>query len=90
MALAILMTGMLFASYTPAIAADRSQAQGFVDKARVTFSDFMRDPNYAWVRENLDHAMGVLIFPQIIKGGFVWGGSGGTGVLLVRDERTGN
>jgi lipid-binding SYLF domain-containing protein len=60
-----------------------------VDRARVTFSDFIRDPNYIWFRENIDHAAGVLIFPQVIKGGFIWGGSGGTGVLLVRDEKTG-
>ena len=90
MVLAILVVGILFVSYTPAIAADRDQAQGLVDRARVTFSDFMRDPNYTWLRENIDHAKGVLIFPQVIKGGFIWGGSGGTGVLLVRDEKTGN
>jgi lipid-binding SYLF domain-containing protein len=43
-----------------------------------------------WLHENIDHAKGILIFPQVIKGGFIWGGSGGTGVLMVRDERTGN
>ena len=90
MVLTLLAVGLLFASYTPATAADRNQAQGLVDRARVTFSEFMRDPNYTWVRENIDQAKGVLIFPQIIKGGFIWGGSGGTGVLLVRDEKTGN
>jgi len=31
-----------------------------------------------------------LIFPQVIKGGFIWGGSGGTGVFLARDEKTGH
>jgi len=90
MVLALLMVGLFFASYTPATAADRNQVQGLVDRARVTFSEFMRDPNYSWVRENIDHAKGVLIFPQVIKGGFIWGGSGGTGVLIVRDEKTGN
>ena len=90
MVLALLMAGLFFASYTPATAADRNQVQGLVDRARVTFSEFMRDPNYSWVRENIDHARGVLIFPQVIKGGFIWGGSGGTGVLIVRDEKTGN
>ena len=90
MVLAILVVGLLFASYTIATAADRDDAQRLVDRARVTFSEFMHDPNYTWVRENIDQAKGVLIFPQIIKGGFIWGGSGGTGVLLVRDEKTGN
>ena len=86
----ILAIGILLASYTTSVAADRNQVQGLVDRARVTFSEFMRDPNYTWVRENLDQAKGVLIFPQVIKGGFIWGGSGGTGVFLVRDEKTGN
>jgi len=88
--LVILAVGIIFSSYTSSIAADRDQAQGLVDRARVTFKEFMRDSNYSWLHENLNRAKGVLIFPQVIKGGFIWGGSGGTGVLLVRDEKTGN
>lgn len=34
-------------------------------------------------------AKGVLIVPQLKKGAFMVGGSGGRGVLLVRDEKTG-
>jgi lipid-binding SYLF domain-containing protein len=90
MVLAILALGILFASTTAANAADREQVQGLVDRARSTFKEFMRDPNYAWLHENINNAKGVLIFPQVIKGGFIFGGSGGTGVLLVRDEKTGN
>ncbi len=90
MILAIFAVGVLFAFHTPAIAADRDQVQGLVDRARVTFNDFMRDSNFTWLHDNLRNAKGVLIFPQVIKGGFIWGGSGGTGVLLVRDEKTGN
>ncbi len=87
---AILVAGMLFAFYASAIAADKDQAQGLVDRARVTFKEFMRDSNYSWLQQNIDRAKGVLIFPQVIKGGFIWGGSGGTGVFLMRDEKTGN
>jgi lipid-binding SYLF domain-containing protein len=86
--LAILTVGTFLASYTPAFAADRAQVQGLVDRARVTFSNFMRDQNYVWLHQSLDNAKGVLIFPQIIKGGFVFGASGGTGVFLVRDKKT--
>jgi lipid-binding SYLF domain-containing protein len=89
-ALAIPVVGLLLASYTPAIAANRDEVQGLVDRARVTFKGFMRDSNFSWLHDNLDQAKGVLIFPQVIKGGFIFGGSGGTGVLLVRDEKTGN
>ena len=88
--LAILAMGTFSASSTTAIAADRLQVQGLVDRARITFSEFMRDSNYTWLHESLGNAKGVLIFPQIIKGGFVFGGSGGTGVFLVRGEKTTN
>jgi len=90
MVLAILATGTFFASYATAIAADSAQVQGLVDRARITLNEFMRDPNYVWLRDNIKHAKGVLIVPQVIKGGFVWGGSGGTGVFLAKDEKTGN
>jgi lipid-binding SYLF domain-containing protein len=90
MILAIFTLGVVFAAYTSTIAADKDRAQGLVDRARVTLDEFIRDPNYSWIRDNLNHVKGVLIFPQIIKGGFVFGGSGGTGVLLVRDEKTGS
>lgn len=87
---ALVAVGMFLASYTPAMASDRDQAQLLVDRARITLSDLLRDPNYIWLHDNIKHAKGVLIFPQVIKGGFIWGGSGGTGVFLARDQRTGD
>jgi SH3 domain-containing YSC84-like protein 1 len=72
----------------PAAAADINEAQGIVDKARITFNNFMNDTNYSWLHENLKEAKGLLIFPQVLKGGFIIGGSGGTGVLVVRDMKS--
>ena len=74
------------------MAADKDKeedAQGLVDKARVTLGEFMRDTNYLWLQENIGKAKGVLIYPQVVKAGFVLGGSGGTGVLLTKDAKTG-
>jgi SH3 domain-containing YSC84-like protein 1 len=90
MILAFFVIGAVLVSYTPTTAKDREQVQGLVDKARITFNDFMHDSNYVWLHENLDRAKGVMIFPEVLKGGFIWGGSGGTGVLMVRDQRTGS
>ena len=87
--IALLALGMVVLFPPLLLADDMRKAQGLVDRARVTFSGFMRDSNYGWLHKNVDHAKGVLIFPQILKGGFIWGGSGGTGVFMVRDERTG-
>ena len=87
LAAALITAGMVIA--TPAMAgAGASEAQGIVDKARVTFDDFMNDQSYTWLHENLKNAKGLLIFPQVLKAGFVLGGSGGTGVLVLRNEKT--
>src|SRR5512139_466819 len=87
LAAALITAGMVIAA--PAMAgAGASEAQGIVDKARVTFDDFMNDQSYTWLHENLKNAKGLLIFPQVLKAGFVLGGSGGTGVLVLRNEKT--
>ena len=88
--LAIVTIGVFFTHDRSAIAADREGGQRLVDRARDTFDGLLRDPNYTWFHDNLSHAKAVLIFPQVIKGGFVFGASGGTGVLSVKDEKTGN
>ena len=89
-AFATILAAMLLIAAAPgAMAADEEDAQGIVDKARVTFGEFMRDDNYSWMRDHLKDAKGVLIYPQVLKAGFILGGSGGTGVLLSRDGKTG-
>jgi lipid-binding SYLF domain-containing protein len=90
-----LMAGVLFAGLSiaftsPAIAASEAEAQAIVDKAKGTLADFMSDSKYSWLQQHLKTAKGIVIFPQIIKGGFFIGGSGGTGILLVRDAVTNN
>ena len=87
-AFATILAGMLLIAAAPAaMAADEEDTQGIVDKARVTFGNFMRDDNYIWLRDHLKDAKAVLIYPQVLKAGFIFGGSGGTGVLLARDGK---
>ncbi len=84
---ALLFTaGMVVA--TTVQAADRHSAQAVVDKAKVTFDDFMHDQKFTWFHHHLKDAKGLLIFPDVFKAGFIVGGSGGTGVLVVKDEKT--
>jgi len=86
-----LLAALLLAAPAPgAFAADSDDAQAIVEKARLTFGEFLRDDNYGWMRDQLKHARGVLIYPQVLKGGIFIGGSGGTGVLLVREEKEGD
>ena len=77
-AFATILAAIFLVAATPrAMAADMEDAQGIVDKARVTLSAFMRDKDYEWLRENIKKAKGVLIYPQVLKAGFILGGSGG-------------
>ena len=60
-----------------------------VDAALVTFNNFSADPNMTWFRNNIGQARAVIIFPRVIRAGFVFGGSGGSGTMLLRDQNTG-
>ena len=65
-----------------------AEPEKLVADARVTLSNFLRDPDQTWIQQNLNRARGVLIAPQIVRAGFIFGGSGGRGVLVSRDGRT--
>ncbi len=61
------------------------EQQALVLSARTTFSDFERDPDMTWVRDHIGRAQAVLIAPEIVKAGWIFGGSGGRAVLYARD-----
>lgn len=64
------------------------EPEKLVADARVTLDNFVRDPDQTWVQQNLNSAKAVLIAPQIVKAGFIFGGSGGRAVLVAKDGRT--
>jgi lipid-binding SYLF domain-containing protein len=72
----------------PARADDAADARGLVERATASVNSFAADANYASLPGLLGKAKAVLVYPRIIEGGFIIGGSGGSGVLLVRDEKT--
>jgi lipid-binding SYLF domain-containing protein len=86
----IIMLMMIVCLRSSALASDKAEAQSLVDKSKGTLTDLMSDEHYTWLHDHLKSAKGVVIFPQILKAGFFLGGSGGTGVLLVRNEATGS
>ena len=60
-AFATILAGMLLIAAAPAaMAADEEDTQGIVDKARVTFGNFMRDDNYIWLRDHLKDIPGFI------------------------------
>jgi lipid-binding SYLF domain-containing protein len=76
------------ALFVPAAQAQSDQ-QKLVNEAEKTLSNFLRDPQMTWLQKNIGRARGVLIAPEVVKAGFIIGGSGGRGVLLGRDAASG-
>jgi SH3 domain-containing YSC84-like protein 1 len=91
-AVSLLVGGVLIAplpgTLAPAFADDTLAAQQLVEKARIAFEGFLADPQMGGsLRSILTGAKAVLIYPQILRGAFFFGGSGGSGALLARDEK---
>ena len=62
------------------------QADQHVAMAEKTFQNFVSDPGQDYFRRSLAKAKGVLIVPQSWRFGIIFGGTGGRGVLVVRDD----
>jgi lipid-binding SYLF domain-containing protein len=71
----------------PAPSLAQTTPQKVVTDAQTTLSNFMRDPDQTWIHENIGRAKALLIVPQIVKAGFIFGGSGGQGVLVARNGK---
>ncbi len=84
------MTAFLFSclSWTPAWA-DSLDQQQLVEKSKHTLESFMEDPNFTWFQDHVKDAKALLIIPQQLKAAFWVGVDGGSGVLVARDEETG-
>jgi len=72
----------------PALAADdAAEAKALVANSKEVLSQFAANKDLPTFAPALGKAKAVLIFPQVLKAGFILGGSGGTGVLMVRDAK---
>src|SRR5438034_3140276 len=78
---------LLFVSAGGALA--QGEQQRLVDRADTTLSNFLRDPDMTWLQQNIGRAKAVMVAPEVVKAGFIFGGSGGRAVTLARDEKTG-
>ncbi len=66
--------------------ATQNEKQVLVERAQASAERFSADPNMTWFRDNLGDAEGVLIIPTVAKAGFGIGASGGSGVMLMRND----
>ena len=85
----LLVVGFLVILPAPLTGAVEAEEQALVDKALTTFNNFMANKDMGYLKEHLKNSRGLIIIPSLVKGGFIFGGSGGHGVLLARDEKTG-
>lgn len=73
-----------------ALSADATAQQQIVDKARLTLEAFASDDRLKDQFKQLrKEARALFIIPQFMRGAFVFGGAGGSGVLIARDEQSG-
>lgn len=64
-------------------------ADDLVEDSEFVIKTLLADNNHGMFRDMLSQAYGVLIIPSYIKAGLVWGGAGGSGVLLSQNKQTG-
>jgi len=70
------------------MADDATDASQLVQKAAMTFQNFENAKEMSAFRDLMKKARGVFIAPQVLKGAFIIGASGGSGVLLARDNKS--
>jgi lipid-binding SYLF domain-containing protein len=85
-----LLFGFAVSGTPPAFADNATDAKQLVDKSKLTFDTFVGAKEMGAFRDLLKKAKGVFISPQMLEGAFVFGISGGSGVLLARDPGTGS
>ncbi|MGE4297262.1 MAG: lipid-binding SYLF domain-containing protein [Desulfovibrionaceae bacterium] len=83
LALALLAAGC--AAARPA-AAPPAPHQAIARDAARALADMTAQGRFAPLRDTLATARGVMIFPTVAKAGWIFGATGGAGVLLARDE----
>lgn len=76
---------IVFTCLVAAPAAAQSDQDKLVAEARTTLNNFIRDPDQTWIHDNIGRAKALLIAPQIVKAGFIFGGSGGRAVLVAHN-----
>lgn len=87
-ATALALGGLLLGLGSSVWADDAQDATHLVDKARLTFEAFIADDDMGpALRSLVKGAKGVLIYPQILRGAFIVGASGGSGVFLAKDDK---
>jgi len=83
---AALLATAAFEALAPVHAAQaRSSEQVTVDGARKVLRDLRHDKSFGNAAQLVRQAKAVFIVPKLVKGGFIFGGEGGDGVLMAHN-----
>jgi lipid-binding SYLF domain-containing protein len=83
----LLGTAMIAATalgFAATAAQAQTEQQKLVDQSDATLNNFMRDPEMKWLQQNIGRAKAVMIAPEIVKAGFIVGGSGGRAIVVAK------
>ena len=75
--------------FAPAAQAQGGEQQKLIADAEKVLSNFLRDPDMTWLQRNIGRSKALMIAPEILKAGFIFGGSGGRALVVARDPATG-
>lgn len=71
------------------LSAQSSDEARRISDSIIVLDEIMAAADQSVPRSILERAVGVAVFPSLLKGGFVVGGQRGKGILSVRDKQTG-
>jgi len=78
---------LLFAmATTPAAASKRDKAERLVNRAADTVAYFSNDTAFEPLWELADDAQAIVVIPRSLRGGFIFGASGGNAVMIARND----
>ncbi len=81
---AALLAVTLVGTALPGAARAETESEALVTEARLTVDRLMADKDFFELPKFIKGAKGIYIIPQLVKGGFIIGAEGGTGVFLAR------
>jgi len=84
-----LLLGLIASPTSATASSEERELKGLVERSATTLENFVTDSNMTWFRDHIKEAKGVFIIPRMWKGAFFFGGEGGTGVFLIKNDASG-
>lgn len=82
----LVILGLLLSPMSAFADNTRQKAESLVRQATDTISYFSSDDHYDALWKQAARAKAIIVIPENIKAGFLFGGSGGTAVMIARNE----